>query len=132
MESSIDLIRKELDRIERPEWLSTITSLLDNFDGYPLDEENMPEVAIYEILKTLDKHDSPEVRFINRMGYIDAFTYRAYYLDAEKNAVYWNPLRERYVDFKKNAANIYQASMKYPAADIIHKWLFSQFNQVRT
>lgn len=130
MESTIDLIRKELDRIERPEWLSTITSLLDNFQGYPLDEENMPEVAVYEILKTLDKYDSPEVRFINRMGYIDAFTYRAYYLDSNKNAVYWNPLKEKYVDFKENSTSIYQASQEYPAADIIHKWLFSQFQQV--
>lgn len=132
MESIIELIKQELNRIEKREWLSTISNLLDNFDGYPLDEENMPEVAIYEILKTLDKNDSPDVRFINRMGYIDAFTYRAYYLDTDKNAVYWNPLRERYADFKKNAATIYQASMEYPAADIIHKWLFSQFNQVST
>jgi hypothetical protein len=132
MESTMELIEKELDRIQKTEWLSTISNLINNFSGYPIDEDNMPELAIYDILKTLDPHDSPEIRFINKMGYIDAFTYRAFYVDKNENAVYWNPLRERYEDFKKNAASIYQASMEYPAADIIHKWLFSQFKQSRS
>ncbi len=131
MENYIDRIKEELDRIEKPEWLNTIFTLIENFAEYPLDEENKPDAAIYEILSSLDRNDSPEVRFINQMGYIHAFTYRAYYLDNERNAVYWNPLKEKYTEFKKNATQIYQASMEYPAADIIHKWLFSQFNQVQ-
>ena len=129
MPKTIDLIKTELNRIQKPNWINAISKLEVNFDGYPFDDESQsPAATIYDILKNIDPLDSPDERFISRVRQLDAFTFRAFYMD-RGNAVYWNPLQERFADFSKNKTIEYQAEMEYPATDIIRKWLYAQINQ---
>jgi hypothetical protein len=130
MHETIDLIKMELSRIQKPGWINAILKLEENFRDYPFDDESQsPASAIYDILKNIDPLDSPDERFISRVRQIDAFTYRAYFTDREMNAIYWNPLFERFNEFSKNKSIEYQADMEYPATDIIRKWLYTQINQ---
>lgn len=130
MHETIDLIKTELSRIQKPGWINAILKLEENFRDYPFDDESQsPASAIYDILKNIDPLDSPDERFISRVRQIDAFTYRAYFTDREMNAIYWNPLFERFNEFSKNKSIEYQADMEYPATDIIRKWLYTQINQ---
>ncbi len=117
-------IFSELDRINHPSWINAIEILENNFDGYPVDDDSQkPAAAILEILKNLAPDDSVEDRFIYRVKQLDCFTYRSFHTDKDNNAVYWNPLKEKYMDFSEKRSIQYQADMEYPATDIISKWL---------
>lgn len=127
MNQTLDLIKKELNRIHKPNWLTAVLKLDEHFRGYPFDDDSQaPAAAIFEILKDIDANDAPEERFVSRVRQLDAFTFRAYYLDQDANAVYWNPLQERFLEFSNNKTIRYQADMEYPATDIIRLWLYTQ------
>lgn len=119
-------LEEELKRLGKPHWLPIIQLLDQHYAGYPLDnEEEMPAAAILPILKGLHKDDYPEVLFVNRVGRLDCFSYRAYYMDGE-HAVYWNPLEESYAGFLRHAkgkTTQYQVNVENPPSDIICKWL---------
>jgi len=131
MSSQLDNIRKELDRINKPNWVHTVKTLENNFHGYPLDEDQRPASAILNILKSLEPEDNVEERFLNRVHNLDCFTYRAYYLDKnnDNEAIYWNPLIETFENFSKNSPINYQTDMEYPATDIINQWIWKQIKQ---
>jgi len=131
MSSQLDNIRKELDRINKPNWVYTVKTLEENFHGYPLNEDQMPASAILNILKSLEPDNNVEERFLNRVHNLDCFTYRAYYLDETNNneAIYWNPLVETFETFSKNSPINYQTDVEYPATDIINQWIWKQIKQ---
>lgn len=126
-------IENELHRLGQGNWINVIRLLDENYQGYPIDDENqMPSVAIYQILKSLDIDDSPEERFIHRMHQLDCFSYRAFYWGENKDAVYWNPLEERFQDYEDHATNRtvhYQVDVEHPAKDIIRMWLVTRIQR---
>ena len=125
-------IEKELARLGRAHWKAVIDLLQQHYEGFPLDnEDEMPAVAIYPILQGLDPEDYPDVLFVNRVGRLDCFSYRAYFMAGE-HAVYWNPLEERYEDFLRRAqgqTTQYQVDVENPPTDIIRKWLNESIRQ---
>ncbi|VAW63237.1 hypothetical protein MNBD_GAMMA08-1562 [hydrothermal vent metagenome] len=127
MDSIFTPIASELNRINKLGWLNVIKILEENFEEYPVDSDDQkPAAAILKILQSLDPDDATEVRFIYRVKQLDCFTYRACYTNQKQEDIFWNPLKEKFCDFMKNAPNNYQADMEYPATDIIQKWLIQQ------
>ena len=125
-------IQKELERLGKPHWRPVIERLQQHYAGFPLDnEDEMPAAAIYPILRGLDPDDYPDVLFVNRVGRLDCFSYRAYFM-AGGYAVYWNPLEESYQQFLKRAqgkTTQYQVDVENPPTDIICKWLNERIRQ---
>jgi hypothetical protein len=128
-------IKDELTRLGQTRWMPVLCQLDEHYKGCPLeDESQQPANAIYNILRSLNPDDTPEVRLIHRVQQLDCFSYRAYYTKDKNDTVYWNPLQESYTQFEKSAKNttiLYQVDAEYPPSDIIRAWLYDQVNQVQ-
>ncbi|MEW8139463.1 MAG: hypothetical protein AB2761_20560 [Candidatus Thiodiazotropha endolucinida] len=127
-------IETELERLGQSRWLDVIIHLVDNYQGYPIEDENqLPSEAIHNILKSLNPDDTPEARFVHRVQNLDCFSYRAYYKDGNGRKIYWNPLEQQYQDFESHAKQTicYQVDNEYPPSDIIRAWMYEQVTKTQ-
>jgi hypothetical protein len=130
--SELSRIKIELDRLGQSRWLAVIMQLDENYQGYPLEDENQqPSTAIQKILQSLNPDDTPEARLVHRIQTLDCFSYRAYYNEANGHKIYWNPLEERFLHFKSlsNQTVHYQVDNEYPPSDIIRNWMYDRVKQ---
>lgn len=127
----INNIPAELSRLGKTTWLSLIDTLINHYEGYPFDhpETQRADAVILTILQSLPrKPDDPDTLtdeyFIDRLSRADLFTHRSFRHTADA-ARYWEPLKERYLDFIRGAETVeYQAEHEYPAPDIIRSWCY--------
>lgn len=129
-------IKAELDRLGKPEWQQIIDALTTNFKGYPFDdpETQSPAPAIYQILKEITPGDLPESTdeaFIRHLSRADIFSFRAY-RNTQEGPVYWEPLKERLVDFNRGENTTkYQSEHEYPSPDVIRGWYYHKLSTIR-
>lgn len=124
-------ITTELNRMNRSKWLGLIDIVISHFKNYPFDypDTQGAEAVILALLKSLPrKPDDPDTLtdeyFIDRLSRTDLFTHRAFRHTADV-VRYWEPLKERYLDFIQVGETVeYQAEYEYPAPDIIRSWCY--------
>jgi len=137
MDAKLNDIKIELNRLERPEWFPIVETLIENFRGYPFEnpEGQEPAPAIHAILKSMMLSELPKStddEFIRILSHNDMFSFRAVQ-ETPKGPVFWEPLKERFVDFKRNHSGMvhYQSADEYPAPDVIRSWYYYQLRTIR-
>ncbi|MCF6256142.1 MAG: hypothetical protein L3K25_07550 [Gammaproteobacteria bacterium] len=135
MDAKLDDIRVELDRLKRPEWLPIVESLIENFRGYPFDhpDSQAPAPAIHAILKSISLSEIPKStddEFIRILSHNDMFSFRSVH-NTPDGPVFWEPLKERFVDFRKSGAVNYQSAEEYPPPDMIRSWYYHRLRIIR-
>ncbi|MCF6231100.1 MAG: hypothetical protein L3J62_10020 [Gammaproteobacteria bacterium] len=126
--SILDAIKRELKRLDVSPWIRPIKTIVDNFAGCPIDEdETLPEVEILVLLKNMKPDSNPDVifyGFLREVEMLDCFSYRSF-RDTEERRIYWDPLYCSFKDFENKGptrTHNYQANTLYPAPDIIKAW----------
>ena len=133
---SISDIKEELSRLGRPHWMHVIEDLAQNYIGYPFDDPDTqsPLAEIHRILQELDTNAPAEMldeRFIHRLMHSDIFSYRAQ-RKTPTGAVFWNPLTERFLDFRRfDPTTQYQTEHEHPAPDIIRTWYYHKLRSTK-
>ncbi len=125
---ALDSIKRELKRLDCEPWMRPITTIVNNFEGYPIDfDEWLPEVQILVALKQLQAGDPEQIRvqFVNCVMNLNCFSYRAFRL-TDMGPKFWDPLSCSFRRFVSDDPGVrfYQADTIYPAADIIQAWFF--------
>ena len=133
---SISDIKKELSRLGKPHWIHAIEDLAQNYIGYPFEDPGAqsPLAEIHRILQEIDATCSDETldeRFIRRLMRSDIFSYRAQ-RKSPTGAVFWDPLHERFIDFKRyEPTTQYQTEHEHPAPDIIRTWYYHKLRSTK-
>ena len=96
------------------------------FEGFPFEDET--DAPAYQLARYLSRSTSLEsaerkVRFKHELSKLKAFESRAYTLFRDGKLRFFNPLCDRYIDFKKQNINVetYFTVTRFPPADMILK-----------
>lgn len=114
------MINSELNRLGLPQLYPALGRILENFAGFPIEEEADPVRQLLAFLFELDPPVSA-YRICLYVSRLDVFSYRAFVkLGEQREPVYWNPLEVSYSDFfPERTKVVIQAENEYPAPDII-------------
>lgn len=122
-------ITQALEALEREKWLPHLEELLERFAGFEY-EQNAAlnkelEVVLWDIVAVFQRSDeAPFLRLLHRrISELECWHYRAMRTETSGAQLFWNPLEEKYIDFKQaGTTHCYMADSGYPARDVIRKW----------
>ena len=123
-------ILQALEALKKEKWLPHLEELLGRFAGFEY-EQNAAlnkelEVVLWDIVAVFERSaESPYLRLLyRRISELECWHYRATRSETSGEQTIWNPLEEKYIDFKQGAGttHCYMADSGYPARDVIRKW----------